>query len=180
MLIIVGLGGNLESHVGSPQTTLEKSIKYLNNNDVKVLESSNFYRTSAMPYAEQPDFVNGAVKVETSLSAPKLLQLLHECEAHFGRERKDRWQARTLDMDLLLHGETISPSLAEWWSIVNDDDPSAFVAEPMLPHPRLHLRAFALRPLLDLVPDFVHPVLNQTGREIMEDLKAQDIQQISD
>ncbi len=89
---------------------------------------------------EQPPFLNGAAAVETSLEPRALLDVLLEVERRLGRVRDERWGPRTIDLDLLLYGDTVV------------DEPGLTV-----PHPRLRERAFALEPLLELDPDLVVP-----------------------
>jgi 2-amino-4-hydroxy-6-hydroxymethyldihydropteridine diphosphokinase len=99
---------------------------------------------------DQPPFLNGAAALETELSPRELLDALLEVERRLGRERRERWGPRTIDLDLLLHGDAVV------------DDPGLTV-----PHPHLHERRFALEPLLDLDPDLVVP-----GRGRVIDLLA--------
>ena len=84
--------------------------------------------------------MNGVAVVETSLPPGDLLALLHEIERRFGRERREVNAARILDLDLIAYGD-----------LVRTDAP------PLLPHPRLHERAFVLLPLADVAPDWRHP-----------------------
>lgn len=178
MAILVGLGGNLPFGTSSPVDSLKGALADLQKHGVSVVACSPFYRSAPVPPSGQPDFINAVAQVETSLSAAKLLSLLHQIEAAYGRKRQDRWQARTLDLDLLLYDDLIAPSSEAWWAIVKDADPAAFVEQVMCPHPRLHLRAFALRPLLDLLPDFIHPVFNQTGQSLYDQIADQSIDRL--
>jgi len=130
---ILGLGGNL----GDPRELMAEAIRQLATDPGIVLESvSALYRTPPWGKTDQPAFLNAAVKVETSLSARQLLDTILAVEKELGRERKERWGPRTIDIDILLYGD-------------------ARVDEPALeiPHPRLKERAFALAPLIDVAPD---------------------------
>ena len=107
---------------------------------VDVLAVSELRETEPVGVVDQPPFLNGAVALETSLSARELLDLLLDVERELGRVRNERWGPRLVDLDLLLYGaETI-------------DEPGLRV-----PHPRLHERRFALEPLAELDPDLVIP-----------------------
>ncbi|WND01976.1 2-amino-4-hydroxy-6-hydroxymethyldihydropteridine diphosphokinase [Temperatibacter marinus] len=175
-MIIIGLGGNLSYEGARPEITLNRSIEWLSLQDIKVLEWSPFYISRPVPPSGQPDFVNAALQIVTDMSAAELLEVLHQCETKFGRKRSDRWEARSLDLDLLVFKGQILPSLDAWNSIVENPDPSAFTNDVMVPHPRLHKRSFALTPLLDLWPDFHHPILGVSGRDLLNEIKDQPIE----
>ncbi|WP_407352196.1 2-amino-4-hydroxy-6-hydroxymethyldihydropteridine diphosphokinase [Luteimonas sp. R10] len=149
----VGLGGNL----GDVAATLRAAIAALAAlPETRLLRASRFYRTPPWGVEAQPGFVNAAVALETGLAARTLLDGLLRIERDSGRVRDadDRWGPRTLDLDLLLYG-------------------AAVVDEPGLrvPHPHLHERAFALIPLLDVLPDAVIPGIGP-AREALAGLDA--------
>jgi 2-amino-4-hydroxy-6-hydroxymethyldihydropteridine diphosphokinase len=135
----VGLGSNL----GEREVTLRAAIGRLRGlPDVEVIQASSFRDTEPVGPVDQPRFLNGAVELETGLTARALLGALLELERAFGRDRSagPLHGPRTLDLDLLLYGaETID--------------------EPLLnvPHPRLHERRFVLEPLAELDPDLEVP-----------------------
>ena len=108
-----------------------------------------------MPASDQPWFVNGVAEVATRLDPAALLVLLHAVEREFGRTRGVANAARVLDLDLLAYGATVADGRN---------------GGPILPHPRLHERAFVLVPLVDLAPDWRHPVLGKTATELLRDL----------
>ncbi len=137
----IGMGGTL----GDAAATLRAAQEALGDLPMtRLLRASRLYRTPAWGKTEQPDFVNAAVLMETSLPARELLDGLLMIEREFGRTRavdgSDRWGARTLDLDLLLYGDA------------EIDEPGLHV-----PHPHLHERAFALLPLVEIAPDAVIP-----------------------
>lgn len=133
----VGIGANLGDPVARVRAALT-SLAALPES--RVVAASSLYRTAPVGYAAQDDFVNAAVLLETALTARALLERLHAIEAEAGRERPFRDAPRSLDLDLLLFGgESI-------------DEPGLVV-----PHPRLHERAFALAPVVELDPDCVIP-----------------------
>ena len=131
----IGLGANL----GDAADTLRRAVEALARHEgVFVRALSRFYRTPAWGREDQPDFINAVALLETSLTPRALLERLLAVETEFGRHRPDgeRWGPRTLDLDLLLYGDAVI------------DEPGLRV-----PHPHLHERAFALVPLLDVLPE---------------------------
>lgn len=148
-LAAVGLGANL----GDAAATLQNAVAALARlPGSTLLRASRLYRTPAWGRTDQPDFINAVALVETDLAARDLLDALLSIERSFGRVRIDgeRWGPRTLDLDLLLHGDSII------------DEPGLRV-----PHPHLHERAFALLPLVEVAPDAVIP-----GRGLARDIAA--------
>jgi 2-amino-4-hydroxy-6-hydroxymethyldihydropteridine diphosphokinase len=130
----VGLGANLDD----PRGSIERSLELLRAEPgVEVVAVSTLRETDPVGYEDQPRFLNGAAELETSLSARELLERLLAIERLLGRVRGDgpRFGPRTIDLDLLLHGEEVV------------DEPGL-----QLPHPRLHERRFALEPLAELDP----------------------------
>jgi 2-amino-4-hydroxy-6-hydroxymethyldihydropteridine diphosphokinase len=134
----VGLGANLGDRAG----TLTRAMELLGAwPGIAVVAVSSFRETDPVGYLGQPQFLNGAVAIDTSLAPEAILRALLEIEQELGRVREGpRFGPRTVDLDLLLvEGVTLDrPGLT-------------------LPHPRLHERAFALEPLAELDPDIVVP-----------------------
>lgn len=156
-LAAVGLGANL----GDAAATLGEAIVALSRLPrSRLIRASRLYRTPAWGRTEQPDFINAAALVDTDLPARDLLQALLAIERRFGRERPDgeRWGPRTLDLDLLLFGDTVI------------DQPGLRV-----PHPHLHQRAFALLPLQEIAPEMVIPGIG-TVAGIAADMAADGIE----
>jgi len=139
MLACVGLGANLGDATAAVQGALQ-ALDALP--DTHLLRASRLYRTPAWGKTDQPAFVNAAAVLDTRLDARTLLDAMLSIERTFGRDRtaRERWSARTLDLDLLLYGEE------------RIDEPGLHV-----PHPHLHERAFALVPLVEIAPDVVIP-----------------------
>jgi 2-amino-4-hydroxy-6-hydroxymethyldihydropteridine diphosphokinase len=150
-MILLGLGANLPSAVGPPEETLAAALQALRENGVRVVRRSPWYRSAPVPESAQPWYVNGVALVRTSLPPADLLALLHGIEARFGRQRGELNAARPLDLDLLDYEGRLS----------------AAGETPVLPHPRLHQRAFVLRPLRDVAPDWRHPRLGGTVGELI-------------
>ena len=110
---------------------------------------SSIYQTSAWGNTNQPDFLNMVVSVETNLSPETLLENTQQIELEMGRIRKEHWGERNIDIDILFYEEIllISSNLS-------------------IPHPYIADRKFVLAPLLELNPDFKHPILKQTVKEL--------------
>lgn len=135
----IGLGGNRED---SRSLLTEALARLSTTPDVDVLRRSVIYRSPAWGVEDQPDFVNAVAELETTLEPRDLLRLLLAVEAGLGRDRSRelRWGPRCIDLDLLTYGDMRLQS-----------------DELELPHPRMHLRAFVLVPLLQLEPGFRIP-----------------------
>ena len=133
----VALGANL----GQATETIKAALAALAAmGGCRLVTASSLYRTAPVGLKNQPDFINAVAALETRLSAGDLLRALFAVEARFGRERSEKNAPRTLDLDLLLHGDTAmnSPALT-------------------LPHPRMHERAFVITPLAEIAPELVIP-----------------------
>ena len=144
----VGIGSNL----GDREANLGQAIELLSAEDgIEVVAVSEIRETDPVGPVEQGPFLNGAVKVDTSLGPRELLDRLLSVENRLGRVRSERWGPRTIDLDLLLYGgERV-------------DEPGLTV-----PHPRLHERRFALEPLLDLDPALEIPGLGPISTLLAE------------
>lgn len=110
---------------------------------------SRVYRTEAWGMTDQPDFLNQALEVETNLSPEELLSAIHQIESDLGRQRVIKWGARLIDIDILFYGNEVIRT-----------------RRLSIPHPELQHRNFVLRPLLEIAPELVHPVLGQTIAEL--------------
>jgi 2-amino-4-hydroxy-6-hydroxymethyldihydropteridine diphosphokinase len=145
-MILVALGANLPSPVhGAPVATMTAALAAMEARGLAVVARSPWYETAPVPVSDQPWYANGVAAVNSNLEPAPLLTLLHAIEATFGRVREARNAARILDLDLLAFGDRVE------------------VGWPILPHPRLHERAFVLLPLRDVAPMWRHPV---TGADI--------------
>jgi 2-amino-4-hydroxy-6-hydroxymethyldihydropteridine diphosphokinase len=132
---VLGLGGN----IGDPRAAMSAAIKALaSETGIDVEAVSALYRTPPWGKTDQPAFLNAAIRVETHFEPEVLLEAILAVERLLGRERDERWGPRTIDIDILLFGEEAI------------DAPGLHI-----PHPRLTERAFALAPLVDVLPDAV-------------------------
>lgn len=176
--IVIGLGGNLKFQGSPTATSLANAVHALAAEGLVIRSVSRFFSTPCFPAGAGPDYVNAAISVETELAPKQLLARLHRVEALFDRERAQRWGMRTLDADLLAYDQMILPDLAEqgrWLNLPAEDQIKSTPKELILPHPRLQDRAFALVPMADIVPDWRHPVLHKSVRELCAQLPESDI-----
>jgi len=133
----IALGSNLNDPIQMVRSGLHALSSLA---DAELISQSSWYRSQAIGPGEQPDYVNGVAKLTTSLSSQELLSALQAIEINHGRERHERWAARTLDLDILLHGN----------SIVSEENLT-------IPHPRLMERNFVLYPLAEISPELIFP-----------------------
>ncbi len=147
----VALGGN----EGDRLANLERAVSEMAEH-VAVTRLSPIYETEPVGFADQPWFLNAVVAVETELSPRALLAVLQEIELSLGKATPFLNGPRTLDLDLLLYGIEVIDEL-----------------ELVVPHPRMHERAFVLRPLADVAGDVVHPTLGKAIRELLSELDDQ-------
>ncbi|MFC7050270.1 2-amino-4-hydroxy-6-hydroxymethyldihydropteridine diphosphokinase [Emcibacter nanhaiensis] len=167
-MILIGFGGNLPSpEHGAPENNIRAAIEILEAHGVELDRLSAFYETEPVPVSDQPWYVNAVASVTTALGAGELLELLHTIEQDLGRVRNRRWEARLIDLDLLAYDDLVLPSPESWAEAGKMDPPT----EPVVPHPRMHLRAFVLDPLMDIAPDWRHPVFGRTARELRSELE---------
>lgn len=155
-LAYIGMGANVASPAGPPESTLAAAVQRLGTLGTVVCRSS-LYSTAPVGFAHQPRFVNAVVGLETALEPRPLLDALLRIERAFGRDRSRalRNGPRPLDLDLLLVG-------------------SAVVHEPglELPHPRLHERGFVLVPLVEMAPEAVVATRGQTVKQLLQELRT--------
>jgi 2-amino-4-hydroxy-6-hydroxymethyldihydropteridine diphosphokinase len=155
----IGLGSNLEG----PESQLRRAMAALADlPQSRLLRCSSLYRSAPIGVDPQPDFVNAVCVVETALAADALLNGLLEIERRHGRKRNGApGQPRNLDLDLLLYGEHCVAG-----------------ADIVVPHPRLHERAFVLYPLLEIAPGLVVPGLGVI-ESLLPDCREQRIERLS-
>ncbi len=144
----IGIGSNIGRKIDHCKRAISLMGR-LEGSSVRV--QSLFYRTEPVGVEGQDYYVNGVICLDTDLSAEDLLKHLLDIEAHMGRVRLKKWDARVIDLDILLFGSQIirKPDL-------------------MVPHPLMHLRRFVLTPLLQVAPELMHPVLGKSIRELAE------------
>ncbi|MBL1173897.1 MAG: 2-amino-4-hydroxy-6-hydroxymethyldihydropteridine diphosphokinase [Pantanalinema sp. GBBB05] len=153
-LSAIGLGSNL----GNSLTILESTLQTLAQTpEIQLLARSHWYQTTAVG-PPQPDYLNGCALLRTSLSPHQLLTVLLDVETTFGRVRRERWAARTLDLDVLLFDDLIL------------DTPTL-----QIPHPRMVERAFVLVPLAEVAPDWKEPVSRKSIAELVQTVDCSEV-----
>jgi 2-amino-4-hydroxy-6-hydroxymethyldihydropteridine diphosphokinase len=147
--VFIGLGSNL----GDKEGNIKQALLLLTEGGAEPILLSSLYLTEPVGFSDQPWFLNLVAEVETKLSPRELLSLAGKVEKELGRVRSIKDGPRTIDIDILLYRD----QLVEEKNLI-------------IPHPRLHLRRFVLSPLVEIAPDFVHPVLKKTVSGILNDL----------
>lgn len=147
----------LGSNSGDSFKLIEQAVSFLNlSEDIKLIRTSALYETEPWGVKDQNWFLNIAVEIKTNLPANDLLMKLQNIEKTLGRnrEKERRWGERPIDIDIIFYDSKIlnTPVLT-------------------VPHPHMHERAFVLVPLLELIPDFVHPLLHKTVSQLYDDLE---------
>ena len=146
----------LGSNSGNRLQFIEQAISLLNlAENIKIIRRTALYETEPWGVKNQNWFLNIIVEIKTDLSPQDLLLKCMSIEKTLGRNRdkEQRWGERTIDIDIILYNK----------DVVNTDMLT-------IPHPRMHQRAFVLVPLLELIPDFIHPVLNKTISDLYDEL----------
>jgi 2-amino-4-hydroxy-6-hydroxymethyldihydropteridine diphosphokinase len=158
----IALGANLPFEGKPPQATLARALDAMSAAGFPAHARSGLWRSPAWPPSDQPDYYNAVAAIYTGgLSPQALYEVLHRIEEHFGRERRKRWAARTLDLDLL----AIDALNGDFGGIE-------------LPHPRMHERAFVLAPLAEIAPDWRHPGLGVTTADLLATLPEGQIERV--
>ncbi len=152
--ILVALGANLPSAAGAPpEATVRAALRDLAGlPGLRLVAASRLWRTRAEPPGS-PDYVNAVARLEGEIAPERLLAALQAIEAEAGRDRPFVNAPRTLDLDIIGMGPLVRAA-----------------PDPIIPHPRAHLRHFVLRPLAEVAPDWVHPGTGQTAAQMAQAL----------
>jgi deoxyguanosine kinase len=150
----IGLGSNL----GEREKSIWNAVNMLGETEaIEVVRESEIIETSPLGKMNQPKYLNAVAEIETGLSAEDLYKRLVDIETALGRETKEKWASRIIDLDLLLFGGEIinNPNLT-------------------VPHSQMHLRSFVLKGMCELNPELVHPVINESMKELAVRLNGAD------
>lgn len=142
----------LGSNQGDRKMALQTARERLADKAGKIIQASSVYRTGAWGNTEQPDFFNQAIEIATPLSPDDLLKACLEAETGMGRKRLEKWGERVIDIDLLFYGDVVLSH-----------------ETLQVPHPHIPFRRFTLAPLAEIAPEFVHPSLDKTVRQLLEE-----------
>ena len=170
---IIALGSNMNFECAEPLDVVEGALAALEVRGFVIRARSRYFNTPAFPAGSGPDFVNAVAVFEAPFDAAGALVQMHEVEAGFGRARALRWGARTLDLDLIAMGDSVFPDaqMHQYWrDLPLEAQKTQTPQELVLPHPRLAERAFVLVPLLDVAPDWRHPVTGASVRQMHDAL----------
>jgi len=141
------------SNIGDKHKNIRDAIDIINaSSSCRITKVSNMYETKPVGFVEQEDFLNGAIEVKTLFTPHAMMDMLLETEKILKRERVIRWGPRTIDLDIIFYDELIS----------YDD-------KVILPHPRMEDRLFVLKPMCDIAPYFIHPVLKKRLIDLFEE-----------
>ena len=146
------------SNIGQSRELIEEAVRKLNlAEDIRVEKVSELIVTKPYGVTDQPDFINGVMKITTLKTPHELLDTLHRIEAEAGRQRVLRWGPRTLDLDIIFYDDII----------LEDDD-------LCIPHVDMQNRDFVLKPLTMIAPYKIHPVLNKRVKEMLDELEQKN------
>ncbi|WP_440897237.1 2-amino-4-hydroxy-6-hydroxymethyldihydropteridine diphosphokinase [Amphibacillus sp. Q70] len=141
----IALGSNISSREGY----LKQAIDALACHDlITIKKQSSIYETDPVGYEDQERFLNQVIELDTTYTALELLNICQMIENELGRKREVRWGPRTIDLDILLYNQE-----------------NTMKDQLIIPHPRMHERAFVLVPLVELDPNLTIPTINKTVRE---------------
>jgi 2-amino-4-hydroxy-6-hydroxymethyldihydropteridine diphosphokinase len=146
MNIIILLGSNLGDRLANLQQAIASIASFST-----ILQQSNIYQTAAWGNTDQADFLNQAIEIQTNQTAENLMHALLAIETQMGRVRLQKWEPRIIDIDIIFYESAIHTT--------------DFI---QIPHPEMQNRAFVLKPLLDLIPNFEHPILKQNITQLWE------------
>ncbi len=156
-MILIAYGANLPGRFGQPWETYGVAKDALTKNGIRILAESSLWETSPVGTPdEQPWYTNAVLSVDTALPAQALLEALLAIEQAFGRVRTFRNAAKTIDLDLIAYRDQII-----------GNEPHLIV-----PHPRMHERAFVLKPLEEIAPDWTHPLTGYSLSQLIKNLPA--------
>ena len=142
------------SNIGDKQGYLDGAVQALKEHPcIRVKQISTYYVTEPYGDVVQDDFLNAAIELETLYTPNELLDVLHDIEKAAKRERLVHWGPRTLDLDILLYDEFVQ------------DDPVLTI-----PHPDMQNRDFVLKPMAEISPHLVHPVLRKSMQTLLKEL----------
>lgn len=148
--VYISLGTNIEPR----EKYIDEAIKQLSKHkNITIVEKSPIYETAPVGYVDQADFLNMVVQISTSLLPTDLLDYCQRIEKNLGRERRIRYGPRTIDLDILVYNKE---------NIKTD--------RLIIPHPRMHERAFVLIPLQEIAPCLVIPGVEKSPRELLKEI----------
>ena len=167
---LIALGSNIAFGRFSKLGILKQALVTMSGLGINIIEVSRWWESRAFPAGSGPNYVNGVVDASSDLKPNNLLDCLKKIEGHFGRESSKRWSSRTLDLDLLACNGLILPTrdiVMNWMTLPMHLQLKMTPKELILPHPRIQDRLFVLKPLREVSPNWVHPVLCKKANELI-------------
>ena len=178
-MILLGMGANIPSKIGTPIETLLHVCRIMPDYNITIIKRSNFFLTSPLEKfggkqlperVKEPWFINCVLKVRTRLPHTQLFSKLKLIEKNIGRNHSQSRFNRPCDLDLLSFGDKVGET-----KVSSGDQISKNYHLLTLPHPRLHERAFVLKPLLEVAPNWRHPEKNISVCEMLENVLEKQI-----
>ena len=168
------LGANLPSKFGDSVATLQLCIESIKSEPtIELMSQSKWYESESFPDNSKPIFVNVGIKIISNLNPYQILKIIDVIEKDFGRLRKNRWDSRVCDIDIIYCNKQIIPNpniLEKWMSMKIEEQLISTPNTLILPHPRIQDRLFFLCPLNELSPNWRHPILGKTAKEILDSI----------
>lgn len=143
------------SNMGDRYANIDTALNMIKSSGFNIIKNSKLYKTDPYGFTDQPEFVNGAAEIETDMDCRSVLYKLLDIESKMGRVRKFKWGPRVIDLDIIFFNN----------QIINEKD-------LVVPHPDMQNRFFVLKPLYEIAPDFIHPVLNISISEMLKSLEG--------
>ncbi len=180
-MVIVAVGSNMKGPKGGALQTLRWAFGQMPKHQISIVAMSSLYATRPVGQPGQADYVNGAILVQTALSAPSLLKNLQRIEKKAGRYRdkmrlKEQWGPRPLDLDIIDYKGLVTASYRKCSCEGKKNDGGGVdrnrKCHLVLPHPCAHLRPFVIGPILDILPFWHHPVSGRSANAIWAGLRS--------
>lgn len=145
--VLLSLGSNTDQ----PAKQIARAIKHISNlRGVEVVRTSSVIRTPPWGKTDQPDFLNMAILIDTTIDVAQLMENILIIELKMGRMRQEKWGPRNIDIDIILYGaQAVQSELVT------------------VPHPYMHERRFVLEPAAEIAPELIHPILNKSITELL-------------
>ena len=167
----IALGSNLETKNMTRLEIINKALEYFSMFNISLCRVSSFWESKSYPNKNQPNFINVVSEVQSELNPFQTLYSLKKIETLLGRKINSRWGNRVLDLDILAAGSLILPNLRifnKWLKMPLKQQMQNQPNQLILPHPRIQDRLFVLKPLSEIDPDWMHPVLNKKPFELID------------
>lgn len=159
-LLVLSLGSNLgeTSSTNGRKKNLDRAIELLLENGMKIENKSRIYETEPVGFMPQPKFLNIVLSAQTKHTAQACLKIIQQIETKLERIKTIKNGPRTIDLDIIFYDNMI----------ITEKD-------LVIPHPRMHQRPFVLKPLAEILPDYIHPVYNKTINQLLQEIDTEGV-----